>query len=69
MSFWRLGGDVIFECDHKGCKEEFDSATSDFRGAVEQAKDAFWFFDHSDRGWAHFCPQHNPMMAYYEKSQ
>lgn len=66
MSFWRLGGDVIFECDHRDCREEYDGKTPDFRTARDRAQTDGWVTQRDSGGWAHFCPQHNPMMTYGE---
>ncbi len=66
MCFWRLGGDVIFECDHRGCREEYDSRTTDFRAALDRMKTDGWTAMRDSAGFAHFCPAHNPMMAYGE---
>jgi Fe2+ or Zn2+ uptake regulation protein len=50
----RQNGDIVFECDE--CGEVFESATSDFNSAWNQAKRDGWRVRKIGTEWVHECP-------------
>jgi len=49
----RQNGDLVFECDE--CGETFESATSDFNSAWNQAKRDGWRVRKIGTEWVHTC--------------
>lgn len=49
----RQNGDLVFECDE--CGETFESATSDFNSAWNQAKRDGWRAKKIGTEWVHEC--------------
>jgi len=50
----RQKGDLVFECDT--CGETYESATSDFSAAWNQAKRDGWRAKKIGSEWVHTCP-------------
>jgi hypothetical protein len=50
----RQNGDLVFECDT--CGETFESETSDFNSAWNQAKRDGWRVKKIGTQWVHSCP-------------
>lgn len=53
MTYHRIKGQHVFECDD--CGETFESDAKDFSDAVAELKAKGWRFYAEERGWSHRC--------------
>lgn len=50
------GGGLTFFCDTRGCRNNYDADSDDFRVAWSEAREYGWVTSVSGNNWSHHCP-------------